>query len=126
PYTPSTRELRITITMEELLVAQIDLAAKTVGENRSGYIANAARQRLARDANPIVDSTDPALATIHSISAPEAARTVSESATDTATSLACIKEILDRLDAGSVGQDSRQSTAKGVEPTQRLLVKPAR
>jgi predicted RNase H-like HicB family nuclease len=127
PYTPSTRELRLTITLEELLLTQIDWAAKTVDENRSEYIATAVRQRLARDANPTVDSTEPALAsTISSVSAPEATGTAYDSPTDTATSLACIKEILDRLDAGSIGQDSRQSTAKVLEPTQRLLVKPAR
>jgi predicted RNase H-like HicB family nuclease len=127
PYTPSTQELRLTITMEELLVTQIDWAAKNVGESRSGYIANAARQRLARDANPTVDSIQPALdSTICSVSAPEVVGTAYDSPTDTATSLACIKEILDRLDADSVGQDSRQSTAKILEPTQRLLVKPAR
>ncbi len=124
PYTPGTREVRLEITLEESLVAGIDRAAETVRETRSRYLANAARQRLAGEANiPFFDST-------HLIEAPDTERSVSENgrSANTAESLACIKEILERLDSGSVKQEASQSIPKlgAVKPNQRLLLKPAR
>ncbi len=123
PYTPGTREVRLEITLEESLVAGIDRAAETVRETRSRYLANAARQRLAGEANiPFFDST--------LIEAPDTERSVSENgaSANTAESLACIKEILERLDSGSVKQEASQSIPKlgAVKPNQRVLLKPAR
>jgi metal-responsive CopG/Arc/MetJ family transcriptional regulator len=46
PYEPPSRSIRINVTMDERLVAAIDRAAKREGGSRSGFLANAARQRL--------------------------------------------------------------------------------
>jgi predicted RNase H-like HicB family nuclease len=129
PYTPSTREVRIAIMINETVVVQIDHAARTVGETRSEYLANAARQRLAENVENNSDSAIPALSsTVHNMSALEGSVSEDNVSIDTAGSLACIKEILERLDAGSVRQDDSQSTAKtGLEKrSQRLLLKPAK
>jgi HicB-like antitoxin of HicAB toxin-antitoxin system len=130
PYTPGTREVRLKITLDESLVARIDRAAETVGETRSGYLADAARQRLAGDARADTDAALPMLhSSTHSIEGLETERIVSEHEVsgDTA-SLACIKEILERLDSGSIKEDDNQSISKPapVKSNQRLLLKPAR
>jgi len=130
PYTPGTREVRLKITLDESLVARIDRAAETVGETRSGYLADAARQRLAGDARADTDAALPMLhSSTHSIEGLETERIVSEQVSgDTAASLACIKEILERLDSGSIKEDDNQSISKPapVKSNQRLLLKPAR
>jgi metal-responsive CopG/Arc/MetJ family transcriptional regulator len=38
--------VRINVTMDERLVAAIDRAAKREGGSRSGFLANAAREKL--------------------------------------------------------------------------------
>ncbi len=131
PYTPGTRKVRLEITLDESLVARIDRAADTVGETRSRYLANAARQHLDGNAKADADAAIPVFrSTTHSIEALETERTASEHDTsaDTAVSLASIKEILEHLDSGSIKQDDRQSIPKlgAVKPSQRLLLKPAR
>jgi len=50
PYTPPARAARINITVDESLLERVDRAAEALGETRSGYLAAAARQRLAGDA----------------------------------------------------------------------------
>jgi predicted RNase H-like HicB family nuclease len=50
PYAPPARATRINITLDESLLERVDRAAEAVGETRSGYLAAAARQRLASDA----------------------------------------------------------------------------
>jgi predicted RNase H-like HicB family nuclease len=47
PYEPPSRAVRLNITLEESLVARIDKAAAAAGESRSGFLATAARRRLA-------------------------------------------------------------------------------
>jgi predicted RNase H-like HicB family nuclease len=42
------RAVRVNITMDEGLLARLDKAAGAEGETRSGYIAQAVRERLAR------------------------------------------------------------------------------
>jgi hypothetical protein len=42
------RAVRVSITMDEGLLARLDKAAGAEGETRSGYIAQAVRERLAR------------------------------------------------------------------------------
>jgi predicted RNase H-like HicB family nuclease len=42
------RAMRVNITMDEGLLARLDKAANAEGETRSGYIARAVRERLAR------------------------------------------------------------------------------
>lgn len=48
PYEPSARAVRLNITLDESLLSRVDRAAASVGETRSGYLAEAARDRLAR------------------------------------------------------------------------------
>jgi predicted RNase H-like HicB family nuclease len=50
PYAPPARAARINITLDESLLARVDRAAEAAGETRSGYLAAAARQRLALEA----------------------------------------------------------------------------
>ena len=50
PYAPPARAARINITVDESLLARVDRAAEAAGETRSGYLATAARQRLALEA----------------------------------------------------------------------------
>jgi predicted RNase H-like HicB family nuclease len=50
PYTPPARAARINITVDESLLERVDRAAEAAGETRSGYLATAARQRLAIEA----------------------------------------------------------------------------
>jgi predicted RNase H-like HicB family nuclease len=50
PYHPPTRAVRVNITLEESLMERVDRAAGQVGETRSGYLAEAAKRRLAADA----------------------------------------------------------------------------
>jgi hypothetical protein len=42
------RSLRVNISMDENLIDAIDRAAKAAGQNRSSYLADAARSRLLR------------------------------------------------------------------------------
>jgi len=42
-----SKSQRLTITMDENLLARVDAAARASGESRSGYLAQAARERLA-------------------------------------------------------------------------------
>jgi len=57
-YAPPTRATRINITFDESLLERVDRAAEAAGETRSGYLAVAARQRLAieADADATVDA----------------------------------------------------------------------
>jgi predicted RNase H-like HicB family nuclease len=50
PYQPPSRAVRINITLEESLLERIDRAASRAGDTRSGYLAQAAKERLAEDA----------------------------------------------------------------------------
>jgi predicted RNase H-like HicB family nuclease/Arc/MetJ family transcription regulator len=50
PYAPPARAARINITLDESLLARVDRAAEAAGETRSGYLADAARRRLAAEA----------------------------------------------------------------------------
>jgi len=50
PYAPPARAARINITLDESLLGRVDRAAEAAGETRSGYLAAAARQRLAIEA----------------------------------------------------------------------------
>jgi predicted RNase H-like HicB family nuclease len=50
PYAPPARAARINITLDESLLERVDRAAEAAGETRSGYLAAAARQRLAVEA----------------------------------------------------------------------------
>jgi predicted RNase H-like HicB family nuclease len=50
PYAPPARAARINITLDESLLARVDRAAEAAGETRSGYLADAARRRLAVEA----------------------------------------------------------------------------
>ena len=50
PYAPPARAARINITLDESLLDRVDRAAEASGETRSGYLAAAARQRLAIEA----------------------------------------------------------------------------
>jgi predicted RNase H-like HicB family nuclease len=50
PYAPPSRAARINITLDESLLERVDRAAEAAGETRSGYLAAAARQRLALEA----------------------------------------------------------------------------
>lgn len=47
PYDPPARAVRVNITLDESLLARIDRAAESAGETRSGFLADAARKRLA-------------------------------------------------------------------------------
>ena len=47
PYQPPSRATRINITLDEGLLSRIDSAANSLGETRSGFLAAAARKRLA-------------------------------------------------------------------------------
>src|SRR5215467_4231177 len=51
PYAPPARAARINITLDESLLERVDRAAEVAGETRSGYLATAARQRLALEAD---------------------------------------------------------------------------
>jgi len=51
PYAPPARAARINITLDESLLERVDRAAEAAGETRSGYLAAAARQRLAIEAS---------------------------------------------------------------------------
>lgn len=53
PYAPPARAARINITLDESLLERVDRAAEAVGETRSGYLADAARRRLAADAGTL-------------------------------------------------------------------------
>ncbi|MBI1776925.1 MAG: type II toxin-antitoxin system HicB family antitoxin [Proteobacteria bacterium] len=46
PIEPPGRSIRINITMDEGLISRVDEAAKREGTSRSGYLAEAARQKL--------------------------------------------------------------------------------
>jgi predicted RNase H-like HicB family nuclease len=50
PYEPPSRATRVNITLEESLLSRIDSAAASLGESRSGFLATAARKRLAESA----------------------------------------------------------------------------
>jgi len=52
PYGLPARAARINITLDESLLDRVDRAAEAAGETRSGYLAAAARQRLALEARP--------------------------------------------------------------------------
>ena len=42
------KTIRINISIDETLLERVDRAAKSTGESRSGYLARAAKERLAR------------------------------------------------------------------------------
>ena len=46
PYDPPGKAVRVNITLEEHLLQAIDQKAKTEGNSRSGFLAQAARMRL--------------------------------------------------------------------------------
>jgi predicted RNase H-like HicB family nuclease len=50
PYAPPSRAVRLNITLDESLLERIDRAAAAAGETRSGYLAQAALQRLSNAA----------------------------------------------------------------------------
>ncbi len=119
PYGPTTRPVRLTITLDEALLSRLDRAAQAAGETRSAYLAEAARQRLAHDAStgrepaphlPSARTERPAARTV-----PDALdASVAAASTDAAASLASIRDMLERLDP---------SIAPGNQPP---LLRPAR
>jgi predicted RNase H-like HicB family nuclease len=133
PYAPASRPVNLNITIDEALLARIDQAAHAAGESRSMFLAEAAQQRLARRPGSEGSSIEPTSTPVevrpltpvaaereaasdasdgrHSIEA-EAARTVLVSEafsaemepSDTAASLATIREILEHLDQSGIKQ----------------------
>jgi predicted RNase H-like HicB family nuclease len=133
PYAPANRPVHVNITIDEALLARIDQAAHAAGESRSMFLAGAARQRLTRRAGPEGSSIEPtstpvevrpsalvaaehdatsdASDALHSVEA-AAPRTVlvtepfsaEMQPTDTAASLATIREILEDLDQSDIKQ----------------------
>lgn len=51
PYAPSKRPVKLSITIDQALLARIDQAAHAAGETRSAFLAEAAQQRLALPAS---------------------------------------------------------------------------
>jgi predicted RNase H-like HicB family nuclease len=49
PYAPPSKSVRLNITLDESLLNRVDQAAQRAGETRSGYLAAAARRRLAEN-----------------------------------------------------------------------------
>ncbi len=129
-YTPAPREVRVEVTLDESLLARIDSAAEATKETRSEYIAGAVRQRLTEEGKTDPDVAFSALCpTPHCVGASEVEGSISTQAVpgDTAASLACIKEILERLDSPPT-KENRQSVRKpaNMKPNQQLLLKPAK
>jgi hypothetical protein len=127
PYVPTNRPVNLNITIDESLLARIDQAALAAGESRSMFLAKAAQQRLAlrsglegisskptstpaevQSPAPVaVDDVMPDAggATITPVLAPVTEPlSVATEPTDTATSLATIREILEHLDQSGVKQ----------------------
>jgi len=132
-YAPANRPVNLNITIDEALLARIDQAAHAAGESRSMFLAEAAQQRLVRRPGsegrslaatpaPVEVPRPAALAAEHDATpdvsddlrsaeavAPRAVL-VSEpfsaemQPTDTAASLATIREILEHLDQSGVKQ----------------------
>ena len=129
-YAPAPREVRVEVTLDESLLARIDSAAETTEETRSEYIAGAVRQRLTKEGKTDSDVAFSALCPIpHCVGTSEVEGSISTQAVpgDTAASLACIKEILERLDSSPL-KENRQPVRKpaNMKPNQQLLLKPAR
>ncbi len=129
-YAPAPREVRVEVTLDESLLARIDSAAETTEETRSEYIAGAVRQRLTKEGKTDSDVAFSALCPIpHCVGTSEVEGSISTQAVpgDTAASLACIKEILERLDSSPL-TENRQPVRKpaNMKPNQQLLLKPAR
>ncbi len=106
--------VRLTIAIEEGLLAHIDRAAAAVGESRSAYLSRAARQRLMRDTGAAAAETTEAStqaagfeASGGSQSPPEKPPSPHPATTEAAASLASIREMLERLDT-SPAEDARQ------------------
>jgi predicted RNase H-like HicB family nuclease len=142
PYVPTNRPVNLNITIDEALLARIDHAALVAGESRSMFLAKAAQQRLAprsgsegtpSEPTPVAvqppalvavdhdvmpdasNALDAVGATVPPVPAPMTEPlSVETEPTDTATSLATIREILEHLD---------QSGVKQVRPTE---LRPAR
>jgi len=134
PYVPANRPVNLNITIDETLLARIDQASLAAGESRSMFLAKAAQQRLALRSGsegmsskptptpveaqpppPVViehdvmpdasDGLHAAGATITPVLAPVTEPlSVATEPTDTATSLATIREILEHLDQSGVKQ----------------------
>jgi len=106
-YRPTTRAVRLAVTLDESLLARIDRAAETAGQNRSTYLADAARQRLDRDAANRPDATIPAMRLMPRTVEPPLPDPppAAAEAIETAASLASIKEILERLDSSRTEDD---------------------
>jgi predicted RNase H-like HicB family nuclease len=131
PYAPANRPVNLNITIDEALLARVDQAAHAAGESRSMFLAEAARQRLARRPGPEGRSIEATPAPVEvrppAVLAPEhgAAPDTSDDPrseeaaprvlvtdpfsaevqpTDTAASLATIREILEHLDQSGVKQ----------------------
>jgi predicted RNase H-like HicB family nuclease len=132
PYAPANRPVNLNITIDETLLARIDQAAHAAGESRSMFLAEAAQQRLGRrpgseersiePPSTPVEVRPPALVAAQRdatsepsddlLSAEAAPRTVlvtdpfaaEMEPTDTAASLATIREILEHLDQSDVKQ----------------------
>jgi len=129
-YAPAPREVRVEVTLDESLLARIDSAAETTEETRSEYIAGAVRQRLTKEGKTDSDVAFSALCPIpHCVGTSEVEGSISTQAVpgDTAASLACIKEILERLDSSPL-TENRQPVRKpaNMKPNQQLLLKPAK
>ena len=130
PYVPANRPVNLNITIDETLLARIDQASLAAGESRSMFLAKAAQQRLAlrsgsegisskptptpvevpvaveHDVMPdAADGLDAAGATTTPVLAPVTEPlSVATEPTDTATSLATIREILEHLDQSGIKQ----------------------
>jgi predicted RNase H-like HicB family nuclease len=128
-YTPAPREVCVEITLDESLLARIDSAAEATEETRSEYIAGAARQRLTEEVKTDPDGAFSGLCpTPHCDGESKAEGSISTQAVpgDTAASLACIKEILERLDSSPIKERQPVRKPANMKLNQQLLLKPAR
>jgi predicted RNase H-like HicB family nuclease len=105
PLTPGTRAVRLAITFDQSLLAEIDRAAQAAEQSRSDYLAEAARRRLAHDGEeaprgarwPAARSNE---SSHNELSTPETGTPV-----DAQASLKRIREILERLDRPSAATE---------------------
>ncbi len=100
PYIPESRAARLHVTLDSILLARIDQAAKNAGERRSEYLAEAARQRLARETGSGRRDTSgaaPSERSMPDLPTIEADDTVVLQ-TDTVKTLESIREMLRHLD----------------------------
>jgi predicted RNase H-like HicB family nuclease len=107
-YTPARRKCALRSRSMNRCLAALSARRKQPGKTRSESLAFAAQQRLAREAIAGPHATFSAMRpTPHSVEASEMEVSISEQPMPggTASSLVCIREILERLDSCSVKQN---------------------